>query len=110
MAKRTYTVTAPSAVLGNEPGTVFDADLDSVQEERLLASGALSVGDTQPSLNDLSRDELNELALEKGVLNPDNLPSKKAVITAIEDAEAEESAEAPAEDGETPAEDEFPVS
>lgn len=43
MAKRNYEVSAPSAVLGHGPGESFEADLDPVQEARLLAGGALKV-------------------------------------------------------------------
>lgn len=43
MAKRKYRVNAPSAVLGREPGETFEADLDTEQEARLLAGGALEV-------------------------------------------------------------------
>ena len=43
MAKRAYRVNAPSDVLGHEPGTEFEDDLDPVLEKRLLDSGALTV-------------------------------------------------------------------
>lgn len=46
-------------------------------------------------LESLSRAELNELAAEKGIDNPDKLPNKGEVIAAIA------SAEEPAEDDET---------
>lgn len=38
-----YRVTAKSRVLGHEPDTTFEADLDPNQERRLLESGALIV-------------------------------------------------------------------
>jgi hypothetical protein len=43
MAKQTYRVNAPTAVLDHEPGDTFEADLDPVQEGRLLAGGHLVV-------------------------------------------------------------------
>lgn len=43
MAQRKYSVNAPSAVLGHEPGTEFEAELDPVVEKRLLDGGALKV-------------------------------------------------------------------
>lgn len=45
MAPRTYRVTAPSEVLGQKSGTEFKAELDPVQEQRLLTGGALEVVD-----------------------------------------------------------------
>lgn len=38
---RRYQVTGTQPVLDHEPGSVFEADIDPTQEERLLASGAL---------------------------------------------------------------------
>lgn len=43
MAKRSYRVNAPSAVLGHKPGETFEADLAATLEARLLAGGALVV-------------------------------------------------------------------
>ena len=40
---RRYQVTGTQPVLDHEPGEVFEDDLDPVQEERLLASGALRI-------------------------------------------------------------------
>lgn len=37
-----YRVTGDRAVLGHAPGSVFEADLDSDLEQRLLARGALA--------------------------------------------------------------------
>jgi hypothetical protein len=38
----TYRVTAPSAVFGHEPGTVFERDIPDEQEAQLIASGAIA--------------------------------------------------------------------
>ena len=38
---RRYQVTGIQPVLDHEPGSIFEADLEPVQEARLLASGAL---------------------------------------------------------------------
>jgi hypothetical protein len=51
----TYRVTSKHRVLGHEPGTVFEDELDPVQEARLLAGGALAVSDepaSEPATND----------------------------------------------------------
>lgn len=41
MPKSKYRVSGPHSVLGHEPGSTFEAELDSAQEARLLASGAI---------------------------------------------------------------------
>jgi hypothetical protein len=91
MEKRTYLVSAPSRVLGHEPGTEFEAELTAVQEARLLASGALKTvtasGGGESDLDDLKRDELNELAAEAGIEAADELPNRAAVIEAINQKE-----------------------
>lgn len=45
MAKRKYTVAGPHAILGNQSGETFTAEIPVAQEERLLASGALVLGE-----------------------------------------------------------------
>lgn len=40
-ASRRYQVTGIQPVLDHQPGEVFEADIDPVQEQRLVASGAL---------------------------------------------------------------------
>jgi hypothetical protein len=75
-----YVVTAPSRVLGHPPGGTFHADLDPVQERRLLTSGALEL---TGSLDDLTRHELDAVAVEHGIPNPQHLHTKAAVIAAI---------------------------
>jgi hypothetical protein len=47
-------------------------------------------GDQPVDLDGLSRDALNELATEKGVENPDDLPNKDAVKAAIAAATTED--------------------
>lgn len=46
-----------------------------------------TVGEQAPDLDSLSRDELNALAAEKGVENPEELPNKGAVKEAIKATE-----------------------
>ncbi len=47
-----YEVTAPSRVLGHEPGTEFEADIPDAQEKRLLGRGALRRVDTDAATVD----------------------------------------------------------
>lgn len=44
-----YRVAAKHAVLDNEPGSVFEADIPEVQAERLLACGALELASGEPA-------------------------------------------------------------
>lgn len=87
MAKR-YRVTAPTAVLDTEPGKTFEAELDPIQEERLLVGGHLEIEGETPSddLASLPLEELDEIAHDLGVENPESLPDDTAVIQAIVDA------------------------
>jgi len=48
--KKRYRVTAPTRVLGVEPGEVFEREIDPAQEERLLKRGALVRVDDQPRI------------------------------------------------------------
>lgn len=44
---KTYRVSGPNAVLEHAPGQTFQADLDEVQERRLIESGSLE--ETSPT-------------------------------------------------------------
>lgn len=98
---RTYTA-GPRRVLGHEPGSTFTADLDPVQEARLIQSGAIrpggdasaappepETGSTNLSpeqleeLEGMSFEELKNLAKEIGVEGAEGLKSSKAAIEAI---------------------------
>lgn len=93
---REYEVLGQHAVLGHEPGEKFTAVLDPEQEGRMLARGSLRFVDgAAGELLALTRPELNTLAADLGVENPEGLPKKQAVIDAIN--EAREGAETPAE-------------
>jgi len=63
MAKRTYEVGAKSRVLGHEPGTQFEADLDPKQEARLIDSGALkTVAPKAPTTKENSKSTSSQSA------------------------------------------------
>ena len=96
MPTRTYEV-GPVRVFDHEPGSTFEADLDPVQEARLIESGALQIADgsaePRPSdalppeqlkeLKALKRPELNALAEQMGIEDAGDLPNAGAVIDAI---------------------------
>lgn len=48
-----YRVTGPTAVLGHQPGDVFEADLDPAREARHLERGSLAI--EWPSGKDVAR-------------------------------------------------------
>jgi hypothetical protein len=58
---------------------------------------------TAEDLGDLSREELDERAIEAGVEDPEDLPNKQAVIDAINEAEGTDVADLPKDklEGET---------
>lgn len=84
----------------------FDIEVGSPTHERLVSEGLLE-GDAESTeagkestvseYGDLTRAELNELASEKGVEDPEGLPNKGAVVDAIRAAESGEGAEVEAE-------------
>lgn len=76
-----YTVTGSQPVLGHRPGETFTATLPQDREARLLASGAIALAVDE--LDRLTRDDLNLLAAEHGVSDPEQYPNKQAVIDAI---------------------------
>jgi hypothetical protein len=76
-----YRVTAPSAVLGYEPGETFEQLIPPEQEARLIARGQLEV---VGGLTGKTREELNDFAAASGVTDPESLPNKDAVAEAIE--------------------------
>lgn len=63
-----------------------------VDFERLVKLGAAEPADkrdeAKKSLNSLKREELNQIAADAGVPEPEELPSKEAVIEAIETAQS----------------------
>lgn len=67
-------------VLGRCPGETFNADIPPAQEARLLARGQILLAE---SLDNKTRPELDTLARELGVDDPEELPNKDAVIAAI---------------------------
>lgn len=83
VGERRYRVSAPSRVLGHSPGETFSADIETVQEARLLDSGALV---REEEIAEQSRDDLDALAQVAGVEGPHKLPNKQAVIDAIDTA------------------------
>ncbi len=76
-----YRVTAPTAVLGHEPGETFEQLIPPEQEARLIARGQLEV---VGGLVGKTREGLNDLATAAGVTDPGGLPNKDAVAEAIE--------------------------
>jgi hypothetical protein len=84
MDPKTYKVTGAQRINGTEPGDTFKAVLPPLQEARLLRRGAIKIeGGRTPSAR-LPREELDDLAREAQVHEPQNLPTKQAVIEAIE--------------------------
>lgn len=98
---KTYKV-GPRPVLGHEPEATFTADLDPVQEARLVQGRALTIvngaeGDAPPTspsspslppdqlteLKGMSYEDLVDLATDLGVPDADGLKSKQAAIDAI---------------------------
>jgi hypothetical protein len=80
-------------VRGHKPGAEFSEAIPAEQAERLQASGALqhlgpeSAPEKTDDLLDLTREQLDELAVEAGVENPGDLPNKGEVAEAIRAAE-----------------------
>ena len=85
---RQYRNTGARTVHGAEPGEEFEAALTVGQEQALLDAGHAEALD-QRALTSYSRDELNALAKQKGIADPEALPNRKAVIQAIEAATSE---------------------
>lgn len=89
-----YKVCGTAAVLEHAPGKTFTADLDSVQEQRLLDGGAIKRvgGDGRPAPEkpELSLSEVRKLAAEAGVPDAEKLGSLKAAATALRDTPTEE--------------------
>lgn len=94
MPQARWKVTGTRPVRGHRPGKEFEADLPDAQAQRLQASGAIvpagetSAPEKTDGLSGLNREELNALAADHGVENPDGLANKVAVIEAIEAAKS----------------------
>lgn len=89
---RAYRVIGGNEVFGAKPGSVVDLALTKGREEALLYSGNLEraeEADLDDDLHSLKRQDLNEVARERGVEEPEKLPNKKAVVRAIEKVVAE---------------------
>lgn len=71
---------------------LFHVTVGSAEHEWLLKSGGepVDADDAGERLEDLTRSELNDRALDAGVADPERLPNKDAVIDAIHDAETAE--------------------
>lgn len=84
MALKTYEVTGTKPVFGYQPGERAQLDLPPDKEARHINAGHLQEVPAKGSeLLDLSRAELDELAVEVGIPEPDRLPNKAAVAEAI---------------------------
>ena len=81
-----YRVTGGRPVFGHPPDAEFERDIPSAQEARLLRGALTRVADLD-GLGRLSRIELDDLAEQVGVPNPQALSNKTAVIDAIRDAD-----------------------
>lgn len=84
-----YIVTGTRPQFGHQPGAEFEADLSKAMEERAIARGGIALVENGDGLSDLKRDELNALAKEAGVEDPESLSNKDGVIEAIRAATKE---------------------
>lgn len=66
---------------------VLDADLTTTAREFLLRVGAIRL-QLEGELQGMSRPDLDSQARDAGVVNPEGLANKAAVIAAIEEASA----------------------
>lgn len=69
-----------TAVTSEEDATTID---ELQQENADLRAQLAAATDPEPPLEDLSRDQLDLIAIDEDIDNPDKLPNKKAVIDAI---------------------------
>ena len=74
----------------NDDGRLISAKPDSFLERRLLRDGWMPVSGegpplTKPKLTGKTRSELNAIAADLGVENPEDLPNIDAVKAAIEE-------------------------
>ena len=86
MAKaQTYRVTGVVAFKGKQPGEEIKLDPDEPQTQRAIARGSVTPGGAQEkeTLEAKSRGELDEIASNLGVNEPETLENKSAVISAI---------------------------
>lgn len=79
-AMKTCLVVGKHAYRGHRPGTTFRAVLDAALE-RAVQRGSIQIESDE--LARLNRDELNDVARQSGVPEPEGLPNKQAVIDAI---------------------------
>jgi hypothetical protein len=87
-----YIVIGSRPQFGHEPGTEFEADLSSEMEQRAIARNGIRLAENGDGLSGLKREELNALADEAGVADPEKLGTKAEVIEAIEAATKEPAA------------------
>jgi hypothetical protein len=80
---RAYQNIGPRVVHGAAPGGVFEAALRVGEERALLEAGHIEIVGDAESLADKPRKELDELAREAGVSDPEKLPNRQAVVDAI---------------------------
>lgn len=65
-----------------------ETDVDEAVADSLIAEPSNGVTVARSTLASKSREDLNKLAAEAGVTDPESLPNKDAVIAAIEAPEA----------------------
>lgn len=78
-----YIVSGPRKAFGYGPGEEFEAEIPEAQERRMIDRGAIRIAPPH-GLSALSREELNALAEDAGIEDPEQLPNISAVIEAIE--------------------------
>jgi hypothetical protein len=92
MAKRLIFNGPEGQVLDESGQKVPSGEEFTVDDDRaawLLANPQIPVIEAGDSLEQRSRQELNELASEAGVWEPEKFPNKAAVIAAIEQSQAD---------------------
>jgi hypothetical protein len=87
-----YVVIGSRPQFGHQPGQEFEADLSPEREQRAIERGGIRLAENGGGLSNLKRDELDALATEVGVTDPEKLGTKAEVIEAIEAATKEPAA------------------
>lgn len=87
-----YVVIGSRPQFGHQPGIEFEADLSPERERRAIARGGIRPAENGDGLSGLKREELDALATEAGVKDPEKLGTKAEVIEAIEAATKEPAA------------------
>lgn len=88
MLPREYRNVGTRRVEGSAPGETFEHAYTVGQEQALIEGGHIEPTD-QRALSSYGRKELNAMAAQAGVADPEKLPNKEAVIQAIEAATPE---------------------